>query len=151
MGVRASQIGPYEIVAPLGAGGMGTVYRGRHIETDQEAAVKSVDTVRPELMDRLRREIDALAGSTSARPMLEEARQLVQDVGAETGSEAVKALAKLRRAQEAWEAGEHGQLFRGVTISELTVGQRQWLLDQGHIRASQAGMATGSASESAGA
>ena len=34
------QVGPWQIVRKLGAGGMGTVYLGRHEETDQEAAVK---------------------------------------------------------------------------------------------------------------
>src|SRR5688572_9094283 len=36
------RIGPYEILGVLGRGGMGVVYRGRHVETGELAAVKTV-------------------------------------------------------------------------------------------------------------
>src|SRR5579871_1854379 len=35
-----ARLGPYEIVAPLGAGGMGTVYRARDGRVGREVAVK---------------------------------------------------------------------------------------------------------------
>jgi serine/threonine protein kinase/tetratricopeptide (TPR) repeat protein len=38
--VTGSRIGAYEILAPLGAGGMGEVYRARHHQLDREVAVK---------------------------------------------------------------------------------------------------------------
>src|SRR5581483_758267 len=36
------RVGPYEILAPIGAGGMGEVYRARHTQADQIVALKVV-------------------------------------------------------------------------------------------------------------
>jgi len=57
------KIGPYLIEKKIGAGGMGTVYLGRHAETGQEAAVKVLPAslAREEgFVARFTREIDSL-------------------------------------------------------------------------------------------
>ena len=57
------QIGPYLIEEKVGAGGMGTVYRGRHAETGQVAAVKVLPaTLAREdgFVARFNREIEAM-------------------------------------------------------------------------------------------
>ncbi|MDP9362070.1 MAG: protein kinase, partial [Acidobacteriota bacterium] len=35
-----SRLGPYEVVAPLGAGGMGEVWRGRDTRLNRDVAIK---------------------------------------------------------------------------------------------------------------
>ena len=38
--VIGTRLGPYEIVAPIGAGGMGEVYRARDTRLGREVAIK---------------------------------------------------------------------------------------------------------------
>lgn len=57
------RIGPYEILRKIGSGGMGTVYLGRHVDTQLEAAVKVLPSSlarEPGTVDRFEREIDAM-------------------------------------------------------------------------------------------
>jgi serine/threonine protein kinase/tetratricopeptide (TPR) repeat protein len=56
----AASIGPYEILAPLGQGGMGVVYRARHAVSERPVALKTVKLPAPRWLDSIRREIDAL-------------------------------------------------------------------------------------------
>jgi serine/threonine protein kinase len=57
-----SRLGPYEIVAPLGAGGMGEVYRARDTTLKRDVALKALPTYCSRDLDRLRRfELEAQA------------------------------------------------------------------------------------------
>ena len=64
--LNGSRLGPYEILAPIGAGGMGEVYRGRDTRLDRTIAVKilparfSADAVRKQRFEREARAISAL-------------------------------------------------------------------------------------------
>src|SRR2546427_8779983 len=50
-----THLGPYEILAPLGAGGMGEVYRARDTRLGREVAVKILPEVFARDAERMRR------------------------------------------------------------------------------------------------
>src|SRR6185312_7844376 len=59
-----TRLGPYEIVAPLGAGGMGEVYRARDPKLERDVAVKVLPgalAADPERLARFEREAKTLA------------------------------------------------------------------------------------------
>src|SRR3990172_1073302 len=60
-----TRLGPYEILAPLGAGGMGEVYRARDTRLGRDVAVKVLpDAVArdPDRLARFEREARTVAG-----------------------------------------------------------------------------------------
>jgi serine/threonine-protein kinase len=64
-----SRLGPYEIVSPLGAGGMGEVYRARDTRLHREVAIKVLPASFSQDADRLRRfEQEARAASALNHP-----------------------------------------------------------------------------------
>ena len=59
-----TRLGPYEILAPLGAGGMGEVYRARDAKLDRDVAVKVLPASvanDPDALSRFEREAKAVA------------------------------------------------------------------------------------------
>src|SRR5215510_2303328 len=56
--VAGTRLGPYEIVAPIGAGGMGEVYKARDTRLDRIIAVK---VSREQFSERFEREARAVA------------------------------------------------------------------------------------------
>jgi tetratricopeptide (TPR) repeat protein len=77
-----SRLGPYEVIAPLGAGGMGVVYRGRDSRLGRDVAIKVLPSELAADPDRLRRfEQEARAASALDHPNI----LTVHDVGSFEG------------------------------------------------------------------
>jgi eukaryotic-like serine/threonine-protein kinase len=77
-----TKLGPYEIVAQLGAGGMGEVYRGRDTRLDRTVAIKVLPPSLANDADRLARfEGEARVLSTLSHPNL----LAIYDVGSQDG------------------------------------------------------------------
>jgi serine/threonine protein kinase/tetratricopeptide (TPR) repeat protein len=77
-----TRLGPYEIIAPLGAGGMGEVYRARDTRLGREVAIKILPpSVHPDRTARERFRREALALSRLNHPNIE----MVLDLGEEAG------------------------------------------------------------------
>src|SRR5215471_4949077 len=78
-----SRLGPYEILAPLGAGGMGEVYRARDTKLHRDVVIK---TLRRELAsdpDRVRRfEYEAQSASALNHPNI----ITIHDIGRQDGN-----------------------------------------------------------------
>src|SRR3984893_2080252 len=78
-----SRLGPYEILAPLGAGGMGEVYRARDDRLKREVAIKVLPASYSQDADRLRRfEQEAQAAGGLNHPNI----TAVYDIGSHGGA-----------------------------------------------------------------
>ena len=78
-----SRLGPYEILSPLGAGGMGEVYRAVDTRLKREVAVKVLAGSLAHDADRARRfELEARAASALNHPNI----VAIYDIGAEDGA-----------------------------------------------------------------
>ena len=79
----STKLGPYEIVAPLGAGGMGEVYRARDTRLGRDVAVKVLPSTFSADADRLHRfEQEACAAGALNHPNI----LIVHDVGTHDGA-----------------------------------------------------------------
>jgi hypothetical protein len=82
--VQGNRLGRYEILAPLGAGGMGEVYRARDTDLEREVAVKVLPEEvagDAERLERFRREAKAVAALSHPNILG------IFDVGSENGVE----------------------------------------------------------------
>src|SRR5215210_4278968 len=78
-----TRVGPYEIVALIGAGGMGEVYRARDEKLNRDVAIKVLPAAFSEDVNRLRRfEQEAQATGTLNHPNI----LAVYDVGLHEGA-----------------------------------------------------------------
>ena len=78
------RLGPYEILAPLGAGGMGEVYKARDTRLDRTVAIKIVSDVMSASADaRARMEREARAISRLNHPNI----CTLHDIGSENGTD----------------------------------------------------------------
>src|SRR5512141_198227 len=78
-----SRLGPYEIVTPIGAGGMGEVYRARDPRLGRDVAIKVLPASFSRDPDRLRRfEQEARAAGVLNHPNI----LAIHDVGTHDGS-----------------------------------------------------------------
>jgi eukaryotic-like serine/threonine-protein kinase len=77
-----TKLGPYEIIGPLGAGGMGEVYRARDTRLDRMVAIKVLPASSATDADRLRRfETEARAIAALNHPHI----LAVHDIGTHEG------------------------------------------------------------------
>jgi serine/threonine protein kinase/Tol biopolymer transport system component len=78
-----TRLGPYEILAVIGAGGMGEVYKARDARLDRAVAIKVLPESFASDADRLRRfEIEAKAAGALNHPNI----LVVHDIGSDGGS-----------------------------------------------------------------
>src|SRR6266496_2890427 len=79
----ATRLGPYEIIAPVGAGGMGEVYRARDTRLGRDVAVKVLPSTYSDDKERLRRfEQEACAAGALNHPNI----LSIYDVGTHDGA-----------------------------------------------------------------
>ena len=106
-----ARLGPYEVLAPIGAGGMGEVYRARDTRLKREVAVKVLPESFSQDPERLRRfEQEALAASALNHPNI----LTIHDIGSENGAPYV--VSELLEGQTLRDALSKGAFPEGKAI-----------------------------------
>jgi eukaryotic-like serine/threonine-protein kinase len=101
----------YEIIAPLGAGGMGEVWRARDMRLNREVAIKALPASFAQDADRLRRfEQEARATSALNHPNI----LTVYDIGAHEGAPYI--VAELLEGEELSELIKHGAIAQRKAV-----------------------------------
>jgi len=109
--IPGTKLGPYEILSPLGAGGMGEVYRARDTRLGREVAIKVLPESFSKDPDRLRRfEQEARAASQLNHPNI----VTVHDFGTHEGApyvvqELLEGETLREKLRTAWSAGSPGK------------------------------------------
>ena len=120
-----TRLGPYEILSPLGAGGMGEVYRAKDTKLKREVALKVLPEAfarDPERMARFQREAEMLAAlnhpNIAAIYGFEDGALIMELVEGETLSRPLPIDTALRYARQIAEALEYAH-ERGVIHRDL--------------------------------
>lgn len=105
-----TRLGPYEIVAPLGAGGIGEVYRARDSRLDRTVAIKILNSPLVESAAlRARFEREAKIVSQLQHPNI----CLLHDVGSDGGTE------YLAMESKPLQAGSYDFRYHGALITTI--------------------------------
>ncbi len=108
---RGSRLGPYEVLSPLGAGGMGEVYRARDARLGREVAVKVLPETlagNPEALARFQKEARAVAALSHPNILA------IFDIGRHEGTDF--AVMELLQGSTLRDALDSGPLPPGRTI-----------------------------------
>jgi serine/threonine protein kinase len=102
----ATRLGPYEIVAPLGAGGMGEVYRARNARLKRDFAIKVLPEAVPQVIERrLDHRFQLLRGTRRGR--IERHQTLHQTVAWSYDLLEPQEPSSIRESRQLWSSAHH--------------------------------------------